>query len=41
MRDTHEKGQKSIGVFFSECDEMMFKRGPDEDGIEGNIPSIP
>jgi hypothetical protein len=37
----HKKNKKSIIFFFTECNEMMFKRDLDKDGIKGNIPSIP
>ena len=41
MQDMHEKVQEAIRVLFLECDKMMLKRAPDEDGIDGNIPSMP
>jgi hypothetical protein len=41
VRDTFEKGQEAIQVFFSECDKMMLKKSPDKDGIKGNITLIP
>jgi hypothetical protein len=37
---TCEKGQEAIRVLSSEFEKMRLKKAPDEDGIEGNIPSI-